>query len=200
MAVAGIAAGAAFVWFVVRWLSPRPTTSDGNRIVRWTLYNFASSFRRTRLQPGSRSEKALYYCALLLTGVGLVLVLSPLARLLGNLGNYDHFEAPAGAEVYRGFGGLILTLVGRFVMNWAALGWRSVAFVSEPEATTKKLVAAANNSGGPVRNVTWDLEAVRQIESGLQESSDVSARISCSTCRAMNDRAAKSCARCGAPL
>ncbi len=169
---AGIALGAAFVWFVVRWFSPRPETGDANRVVRWVLYNFSSSLRGNHYQPIPRSQRALYFTALLLTGVGLALVLSPLARFLANLENYDHFEAPAGPEVFRAFGGLILTLVGRFLMNWACRRWSGVGIVPAPDGTRKKLMASANRSAAPTGNLAWDIEAVRQVENQQPEPAD----------------------------
>ncbi len=166
---AGIAVGAAFVWFVVRWFSPRPETGDANRVVRWVLYNFSSFGRGNRIQQSSRWEKALYGSALLLTVAGVVLVLSPFARFLANLENYSHFEASVGTEVFRSFGGLILILVGHFLMNWAVRGWGGVGIVPAPDGTRKQLMASANRSAAPTGNLAWDIEAVRQVESRQPE-------------------------------
>jgi hypothetical protein len=195
----GFVVGATFIWVVVRWFSPRYNSGDGSPLGRWVLYNFARSFRGTRYQLVPPQQKPLYYVALALTGVGLVLVLSPFARLLANLGNEGHFEGTVGDEVFRGFGGLVLTIVGRFLMNLAARGWRNVGIVPEPESTRRKLVASVHSGEGLVSTVPWDVEAVRKVEVDRQ-SSEASGDIHCRKCHAPNGRSAKFCDRCGAAL
>jgi hypothetical protein len=145
------------------------------------------------------ARKPFYYAALALTGVGLVLAFSPFARLLANLGNDGHFEGNVAGEVVRGFGGLILMIIGRFLMNLAGKGWVSVGIVPEPEATQRKLVASVQSGAGVASSVPWDVEAVRKVEVGRQ-SSAVATDVRCRKCHASNDRAANFCVRCGAVL
>jgi hypothetical protein len=195
----GVVVGATFIWLVVRWFSPRLNSADGSPLIRWILYNFARSFGNTHNQPPPAARKPFYYAALALTGVGFVFVLSPFARLLANLGNDGHFEGTVGDEVFRGFGGLILMIVGRFLMNLAAWGWESVGIVPEPESTQRKLGASVHSGAGIVSNVPWDVEAVRKVEVARQ-SFGPDAEVHCRKCHASNDRTAKICHRCGTEL
>jgi hypothetical protein len=199
VSVAGVAAGAAFIGMVVRWFNPRLRSADGNRVGRWVLHNFAHWSRSRPDGPLPPARKPLYYAALALTGLGLVLVLSPFAKLLANLGNEGHFEGSVEGEVFRGFGGLILTMVGRFLMGLAARGWKNVGFVPEPKSTNQKLVAAAHNRDKPVQNLPWDVEAVRHAERDLPTSGATTA-VRCLNCHALHARTATCCDRCGARL
>ena len=61
-------------------------------------------------------RKALYYGGMALIGVGLLLFLSTFVTFMANFGNFDNFEDQAKSEGFRAFGGIVLMMIGGFLM------------------------------------------------------------------------------------
>jgi hypothetical protein len=68
-------------------------------------------------------RKALYYGGMALMGLGLLLFLSTFVTFMANFGNFDNFEGRARSEGFRAIGGMVLMMLGAFLVNVGAKGW-----------------------------------------------------------------------------
>ena len=93
-------------------------------------------------------RKALYYGGMALTGIGLLLFLSTFVTFMANFGNFDNFDAQARSEGFRAFGGMVLMMIGGFMMNVGAKGWAGSGIVLDPEKGRKDVEPWSRMGGG----------------------------------------------------
>jgi ribosomal protein L40E len=198
LAVLVVAVGALAIWMIVRLVN-RPHNRESGGIGRWLLHSAANSFKSTRIRQIPRERKMLYCVGLTLIGVGLVLILSPFARLIASFGTIDNFEDPATFEVFRAFGGLILLIVGRFLWHVAANGWTGLGILLNSEWPKKVADLQNGMNVRTARDALWDVDAVRRIEVHLQ-STEHQASTVCRKCHAANTKSSQFCNQCGSAL
>jgi RNA polymerase subunit RPABC4/transcription elongation factor Spt4 len=144
-------------------------------------------------------RKALYYGGMILTGIGLLLFLSTFVTHLVNFGNFDHFEDRVQGMGFRAFGGMVLMVVGGFMMNVGAKGWSGSGVVLDPEKARKDVEPWSRMSGGVLSDALSEVEVVQKIGDRLG-SSEPQVKIRCQKCQALNEESAKFCNQCGANI
>jgi len=162
-----VLAGAAAVWTIVRLINRRHDRNSG-KLGRWLLHNAASAMKRPAMRPITGRRRLVYGMGLALTSVGLVLILSVFATLVAGFGTLGRYDGPGRSVVFRAFGGLILTIFGRFILYVAVHGLAGFRFVSKAELAridaeqrqATILPTAVHTTG----HVTWDVAAVARFE------------------------------------
>ena len=144
-------------------------------------------------------RKALYYGGMALTGIGLLLFLSTFVTFMANFGNFDNFDAQARSEGFRAFGGMVLMMIGGFMMNVGAKGWAGSGIVLDPEKGRKDVEPWSRMGGGMVQDALSEVEVVKKIGDRL-DAPDPQVKVRCQKCQSLNDETAKFCNQCGAAI
>jgi RNA polymerase subunit RPABC4/transcription elongation factor Spt4 len=144
-------------------------------------------------------RKALYYGGLALTGIGLLLFLSTFVTFMANFGNFDNFEDRAKSDGFRAIGGMVLMIIGGFMMNVGAKGWAGSGVVLDPEKARKDVEPWSRMGGGVVQDALSEVEAVKKIENRL-DSPEPQVKVRCRKCQTLNDETAKFCNQCGSVI
>lgn len=144
-------------------------------------------------------RKSLYYLGMILSGVGLLLFLSTFVTFMANFGNFDNFEARARSEGFRALGGMILLMIGGFLMNVGAKGWAGSGIVLDPEKGRKDMEPWSRMGGGMVQDALSEVEVVKKIGDRF-EAPKPQVKVRCQKCQTLNDETAKFCNQCGAAI
>jgi hypothetical protein len=144
-------------------------------------------------------RKALYYGGMALVGIGLLLFLSTFVTFMANFGNFDDFDARAKSEGFRAFGGMILTMIGLFMMNVGAKGWAGSGIVLDPEKGRKDIEPWSRMGGGIFQDALSEVEALKP-GGGKLGSPEPQVKVRCQKCQALNDETAKFCNQCGSAI
>jgi hypothetical protein len=144
-------------------------------------------------------RKALYYGGMVLMGIGLLLFLSVFVTFLANFGNFDNFEGRAKSEGFRAIGGIVLMMIGGFVMKVGAKGWAGSGLVFDPEKGRKDVEPWSRMGGGILNDALSEVEVVKKIGDRL-EPRESQVKIRCRKCQALNDETAKFCSQCGSAI
>jgi hypothetical protein len=147
----------------------------------------------------SPERKTVYYVGMALVGIGLLLFLSVFVTFMANFGNFDNFEGRARSEGFRAFGGVILMMIGGFLMNVGAKGLSGSGVVLDPEKAREDVEPWSRMAGGMVDDAISEIELAKKLgERGDSPSPEIKVR--CRKCQALNDESAKFCNQCAAPL
>jgi RNA polymerase subunit RPABC4/transcription elongation factor Spt4 len=144
-------------------------------------------------------RKALYYGGMALIGIGLLLFLSTFFTFMANFGNFDNFEGRAQSEGARALGGMVLMVIGGFMMNVGARGWAGSGVVLDPEQARKDVEPWSRMGGGIVQDALSEVEVVKKLENRL-DSPEPQIKARCQKCQTLNDETAKFCNQCGAAI
>jgi RNA polymerase subunit RPABC4/transcription elongation factor Spt4 len=144
-------------------------------------------------------RKTLYYGGMALIGIGLLLFLSTFVTFMANFGNFDNFEGRAQSEGFRAFGGMLLMMIGGFLMNVGAKGWAGSGVVLDPEKARKDVEPWSRLGGGVVQDALSEVEVVKKIQDRL-DSPEPQVKVRCQKCHALNDETAKFCNQCGSAI
>lgn len=139
-------------------------------------------------------RRALYYGGMIMIGVGLLLFLSTFVTFQANFGNFENFEGRARSEMSRAFGGIILIMIGGFLMNIGAKGWSGSGVILDPEQARKDVEPWSRMGGGVVQDALSEMDVVKKIEDRLEAPQ---IKIRCKNCQTLNDEKAKFCNQCG---
>ena len=169
LAVFCTAVAAVLVWVAVRLVN-RPYDNSRGDFVRWLLYNAARSMKGARDGQVAREGQMLYSSGLALMGVGLVLMFGTFATLIAGFSTIGSFEGNALVEVFRAFGGLLLVMIGRFLLHVAVNGWTGFGIIRYSAWAMKNGRRQMATSANKDQLAAWDLDAVRRIENELQAS------------------------------
>jgi hypothetical protein len=144
-------------------------------------------------------RRALYYVGMALIGIGLLLFLSTFVTFLANFGNFDNFEGRAKSEGFRAFGGMVLMMIGGFMMNVGAKGWAGSGVVLDPERGRKDVEPWSRMGGGMVQDALSEVEVVKKIGDRLDAPAP-HVKVRCQKCQTLNDETAKFCNQCGSAI
>lgn len=147
----------------------------------------------------SDSRKRLYYAAMALSAIGLLLFLSTFVTFFANFGNFNHFEARARSSGFRAFGGIILLMVGGVLGRIASRGWAGSGIMLDPEKARSDVEPWSRMAGGIVNDALSELSASRGNQQAA-ERGEPQVKIRCQKCQALNDDGAHFCNQCGAPI
>ncbi|MEW8978518.1 MAG: zinc ribbon domain-containing protein [Symbiobacterium sp.] len=156
--------------------------------------------RKPEISP---ERRAVYYGGMAVIAMGGLLFLSNFFILPSSFSSNpfaDPFADPLAdmrGMMARGIGGMVLMVIGAFMMNVGLKGPAGSGLVLDPEKAREDLSPWARAAGGLVKDA---LEEVRDSapESSLELQTVVKVR--CPSCRALNDEDAKFCDQCGSPL
>src|SRR5262249_852674 len=127
------------------------------------------------------------------------LFLSTFVTFMANFGNFDNFEDRARSEGFRSFGGIVLMMIGGFLMKVGAKGWAGSGMVLDPEKARKDVEPWSRMGGGVVQDALSEVEVVKKLEDRL-DSPEPQVKVRCQKCQALNDEAAKFCNQCGSAI
>ena len=114
-------------------------------------------------------RKALYYGGMVLIGIGLLLFLSVFVTFMANFGNFDNFEGRARSEGFRAFGGMILMMIGGFMMNVGSKGLAGSGVVLDPEEGRKDLEPWSRMGGGMIQDALSEVEVAKKLGERLDQ-------------------------------
>jgi hypothetical protein len=143
-------------------------------------------------------RKALYYVGMGLAGVGLLLFLSTFITSIGNFGNFDDFEGRARSEGFRAIGGMVLIMIGVFLMSVGARGWAGSGVILDPEKARRDVEPWSRLGGGVLQDALSEVDVVKKVEGRLDAPERIKVR--CPKCQALNDETARFCNQCAAPI
>lgn len=146
----------------------------------------------------SSNRKLLYYAGMAVSVMGILLFLSTFVTFLANFGNFNNFEARARSGGYRAFGGMVLIVVGGILTRVAARGWAGSGVVLDPEKARQDVEPWSRMVGGMARDALS--EAGISPSSEAREPHELSVKVRCQKCQALNDDGAKFCSQCGSAL
>ena len=144
-------------------------------------------------------RKALYYGGLALTGLGILLFLSTFVTFMANFGNFDNFEGRARSDGFRAFGGMILIIIGSFMMNVGSKGGAVSGIELDPEQSLTDVEPWSRLGGGLSHEDLTEVEVVKKIE-GRLDAPEPQVKVRCRKCQTLNDETAKFCNQCGSAL
>ncbi len=151
---------------------------------------------RNEIPPG---RKGLYYAGMVVSGIGALLFLSTFVSFMANFGNFEHFEDRARSEGFRAFGGMILIIIGSFLMGVGAKGWAGSGVVLNPDQARKDVEPWSRMAGGVVQDALSEVEVVKNLGS-RQGTPEPRIKVRCRKCQTLNDETAKFCNQCGAAI
>jgi hypothetical protein len=143
-------------------------------------------------------RRALYYTGMALALLGLLLFLSTFVTSAANFGNFDDFEGRARSEGLRAIGGMVLIMIGVFLMSVGARGWAGSGMVLDPERARRDVEPWSRLGGGVLQDALSEVEIVKKVEGRLDAPERI--KIRCSKCQALNDDGAKLCNQCASPI
>lgn len=144
-------------------------------------------------------RKALYYGGIALIAIGFLLFLSTFVTFLANFGNFDNFAGRGQSEGLRALGGMVLIIIGGFLMNIGAKGWAGSGLLLDPEKARQDVEPWSRMGGGVVQDALSEVEVVRKLENRL-DAPKPQVKIRCPKCQSLNDETAKFCSQCGSVL
>jgi hypothetical protein len=134
-----------------------------------------------------------------LTGIGFVTFLSFFVTGVMNFGNFENFEGQARSAGIRGFGGIVLVIIGAALMNIGAKGWAGSGVVLDPNRARKDVEPWSRMGGGILNDALSEVEVAKKLEERLEPPA-AQVKIRCRQCQALNDEKAKFCDQCSAAL
>jgi RNA polymerase subunit RPABC4/transcription elongation factor Spt4 len=134
-----------------------------------------------------------------LGGIGLLLFLSTFVTFIANFGNFDDFDNQAKSDGFRAIGGMVLMMIGAFIMNVGAKGWAGSGVVLDPEKARKDVEPWSRLSGGVIQDTLSEVELVKKLEDRLSPP-EPQVKVRCRKCQTLNDETAKFCNQCGAAI
>jgi RNA polymerase subunit RPABC4/transcription elongation factor Spt4 len=147
----------------------------------------------------SDSRKLLYYAALALSVIGLLLFLSTFVTFIANFGNFDHFEARARSIGFRAFGGIILLMLGGVLGRIASRGWAGSGVILDPEKARSDVEPWSRMAGAIINDAISEAGASPGSRPAA-EPREPQVKIRCQKCQALNDEGAQFCNQCGAAI
>lgn len=141
----------------------------------------------------SEARKTTYYFGLTLTVLGALLFGSVFVSFAIHFGEFDPNPGFGQSFVARGFGGMVLMIVGGLVSSIGSRGAAGSGIVLDPRKAREDLEPWSRMAGGMVG------DALSETGLGKSETAE-QIKIRCLKCRALNDEPAKFCQQCGSPL
>jgi hypothetical protein len=144
-------------------------------------------------------RKTLYYAGMGVAGLGFLLFLSTFFTSALNFGNFDHFEERARSEGLRAITGMVLIIVGMFLLKVGAKGWAGSGVILDPKKAREEVEPWSRMAGGMAQDALSEIEVVKKVEEHLS-APPPQVKIRCQKCQALNEESAKFCNQCGSAL
>ena len=145
----------------------------------------------------SEGRKATFYIGTGLMVLGGLSFLSVFVTAIGNFGDFSNFEENARSEMARGFGGMILLIVGIVIRTVGARGLAGSGVVLDPEKAREELEPYSRMAGGMVKDVLDEADV--KLGGGGSGPEEV-IMIRCTKCGTLNEDGSKFCQECGEKL
>lgn len=139
----------------------------------------------------SSERKTAYYLGTGLMVLGGLSFLSVFVTAIGSFGDFGNFEADAKSSMARGFGGMILLIVGTIVRTVGARGLAGSGVVLDPDRARDELEPYSRMTGGMVK------DALDEAEIRIGGNGEKIIMIRCVQCRTLNEDGSKFCQECG---
>jgi len=167
----------------------------------WALRDHPLPSRRFHPQRESHmprhifaERKVAYYVGMGLKIVGGLLFASTFVTFLMHDGDLIGFAARAMSAVFRGFGGMVLMIIGGIIQGIAAKGLAGSGVVLDPEQARGELEPYSRMAGGMVKDALDEA----QIHLGGEPTQVI--MVKCRACGQLNQETAKFCQECGTKL
>ena len=135
----------------------------------------------------SDERKTAYYGGGVLIAIGFLLFLSVFITGARNFGNFSNFEANARSDMFRGFGGMALIVIGVVVRNIGARGLAGSGVVLDPDKAREELEPYSRMAGGMVK------DALDEADVHLGGKPEKVIMVKCRACGKLNEEDAKFC-------
>jgi hypothetical protein len=139
-------------------------------------------------------RKTAFYAGSLISGIGLLLFLSNFLIFAIHFGDFNVGPDFGKGLVFRGFGGMLLIVIGQVIRSIGARGLAGSGVILDPQKERKDLEPWSRMAGGMVN------DALSEVDALGKPAEPAPVKIRCQKCRALNDEAAKFCNQCGGPL
>ncbi|HEY1380209.1 MAG TPA: zinc ribbon domain-containing protein [Gemmataceae bacterium] len=150
------------------------------------------------IPPGRRQ---LYYAGMAVTAVGFLLFLSNFCIMPLRMG--QGFPDNPGGEMFgfaaRAVGGMVLLIVGSFMMAIGARGWAGSGMILNPRQARKDVEPWARTAGGVLGDALEEVGPLKKMTE-QQPPPVPEVKVRCRSCGALNDETARFCSQCGKPL
>ncbi|WP_374712885.1 zinc ribbon domain-containing protein [Symbiobacterium terraclitae] len=157
--------------------------------------------RKPQISP---ERKAVYYGGMGVMALGVLLFLSNFLIIPFSAPKsgpfFDPFSDPFAemrGMALRGVGGIVLLMIGGFMMSVGVRGAAGSGLILDPEKAREDLSPWARTAGGLVKDA---LEEVRTSAAQGAPEPQAVVKVRCPQCRALNDEDARFCDQCGSPL
>ncbi|MFH1716885.1 MAG: hypothetical protein ABIF19_06005 [Planctomycetota bacterium] len=140
----------------------------------------------------SEGRKTAYYTGMVLAVIGAIVFGSVFVSAIGHFGDFSNFESRGRSMAARGFGGIVLIVVGGIVMAIGARGAAGSGLVLDPEKAREDLEPFTRMAGGMVKDALDEAD----IKLGKGEPEKVIV-IKCRKCKQLNEEDSKFCQECG---
>jgi hypothetical protein len=142
----------------------------------------------------SEGRKVAYYLGACLQVVGALMFVSVFFTAAANFGDFENFNARAKSEMFRGFGGMSLLVVGAVIRSIGAKGMAGSGVILDPKQAREDLEPYSRMAGGLVK------DALDEAEVGFGREPTQVVMVRCPSCRGLNQELAKFCQECGVKL
>jgi ribosomal protein L40E len=144
-------------------------------------------------------RQTLHYVGLTFSAIGLISFLSVFLTAAMNVGNFQNFQGQMSSAAFRGFGGMILMMIGTACSNIAAKGLAGSGIVLDPEQAREDVEPWSRMTGGVLQDALSEVDVVNKVVDQLQPA-ELQIKVRCLNCKALNDETAKFCNQCGESL
>ena len=143
----------------------------------------------------SGGRKTAYYAGMALAIIGAISFGSAFVSGIAHFGDFSNFETQNKSMMTRGFGGMVLIIVGIIVMSVGARGAAGSGLVLDPNKAREDLEPFTRMAGGMVKDALD--EADIKLGKGTSEKIIM---IRCKKCNKLNEEDSKFCQECGQSL
>ncbi len=150
----------------------------------------------------SNQRKATYYIGMGMTILGFILFISiffsVIGMMNGGVNSLDPFASNKGPSFGRPLVGMLLMIVGQFVMRVGARGGAGSGIILDPDRAREDLKPYTEAAGGMINDVISNIDAFDQKQEPTETKEIIKVR--CRDCSTLNDEDSKFCKACGKPI
>lgn len=147
----------------------------------------------------TKGRKITYYVGMVMVVLGFILFISLFFSVASYINNpVDPFDGKSVPSFENSILGMILMIVGFFVMNIGAQGAAGSGLVLDPKKAREDLKPFNEAKGQMINDVISNIEVAEKIIKSNEVKEVI--KIKCRNCGILNDEDAKFCKECGREL
>lgn len=143
-----------------------------------------------------QERKIAYYIGIGMMILGFLLFISVFFSVAGAMN--DPWGYNAAPSFSNAIWGMLLMIVGAFVMNIGAKGTAGSGLVLDPDKAREDLKPFNEAKGEMINDVISNIDIVDKISTPREDKEVI--RIKCRECKSLNEEDAKFCKNCGKEL